>query len=203
MGQAWSTLVTPLVLNGTRVRLRALSATEHAVVWRGLLAEPEVARWLGDGGPPASRLTLAIERREDGALIGGVALCDLTEDGAAELVIAIADPLARGRGLGREAIALLVGHATEGLGLREVYLRVQADNRRAVRCYLACGFVKEGVILRRRGETLEAPVVLMSRRSAPAGPGTAKARPESRENGQRRARTDRPCVPKGADAPTP
>jgi RimJ/RimL family protein N-acetyltransferase len=155
-----------LLLHGERVRLRQWDVPEHVQAWRTWLADPEVARWLGGEQVEPTGLTLAIERIEDGALIGGVALWDLSEDRRAELVIAIGESDARGRGYGREAIALLVRHAFSALRLREVFLRVHADNRRAVRCYLACGFVKEGRMVHRRAGRPAPVVVLMSHRPA-------------------------------------
>ncbi len=162
----------PLLL-GERVRLREWSAAEHAAAWAGWLADPEVAHWVGGVHVEPSALTLAIERLEDGALIGGIALADLSEDRRAELVIAIGDGGDRGQGYGREAIGLLVRYALRDLRLREVFLRVHADNRRAVRCYLACGFVKEGVLVRQASDGPLAPVVLMSLRAASVRQGCA------------------------------
>lgn len=166
MGQGSWSGSTALLLRGERVRLREWDGAEHVRAWQEWLSDPEVARWLGDGQVPSTDLTLGIERVDDGALIGGLALLDVSEDRRAELVIAIGDPSARGKGYGREAIALLVGHAFTALGLREVFLRVHADNRRAVRCYLACGFVKEGRMVRRSTGAPASPVVLMSHRTA-------------------------------------
>ena len=157
---------TALLLHGERVRLRQWDGPEHVRAWRTWLADPEVARWLGSEQVEPTGLTLAIERIEDGALIGGVALWDLSEDRRAELVIAIGESDARGRGYGREAIALLVRHAFSALRLREVFLRAHADNRRAVRCYLACGFVKEGRMVHRQAGRPTPVVVLMSHRPA-------------------------------------
>jgi RimJ/RimL family protein N-acetyltransferase len=165
MGRARGEGRRALLLEGQRVRLRELGADEHRRAWRAFLADPEVARWLG-GAVPAAPLTLGIERVTDGALIGGVALADVSEDGRAELVIAIGRADARGQGYGREAIRLIVEHALGRLGLREVFLRVQADNQRAIRCYLACGFVKEARLMRRGDGAPARPVLLMSNRTA-------------------------------------
>ena len=51
----------------------------------------------------------------------------------------------RGRGLGREVTRLVLAWAFEVLGVHRVELQVLAGNRRAVNCYLACGFRREGV----------------------------------------------------------
>jgi [ribosomal protein S5]-alanine N-acetyltransferase len=51
----------------------------------------------------------------------------------------------RGRGLGREVTRLVLAWAFETLGAHRVPLEVLASNRRAINCYLACGFRREGV----------------------------------------------------------
>ncbi len=65
-------------------------------------------------------------------------------DRRARLAIGLYDPQRLGRGLGREAISLLLTHAFSDLALHRVGLRVLAYNVRAIRCYRACGFVEEG-----------------------------------------------------------
>lgn len=49
-----------------------------------------------------------------------------------------------GQGYGKEAIRLLLGFAFAQLNLHRVYLKVYADNHRAVALYARCGFVEEG-----------------------------------------------------------
>lgn len=51
---------------------------------------------------------------------------------------------ARGKGLGTEAILLVLQYAFETLGLHRVELGVRADNEVAIRCYRKIGFVEEG-----------------------------------------------------------
>jgi [ribosomal protein S5]-alanine N-acetyltransferase len=51
----------------------------------------------------------------------------------------------RGRGLGRQITTLVVDWAFGVLGVHRVELEVLAGNTRAIRCYLACGFRREGV----------------------------------------------------------
>lgn len=51
----------------------------------------------------------------------------------------------RGRGLGREVTRLVLAWAFEVLGVHRVQLEVLASNRRAINCYLACSFRREGV----------------------------------------------------------
>lgn len=81
----------------------------------------------------------------DGRLLGEVRLDSLDRhDRRARLAIGLYDAEQLGKGLGREAIRLVLSHAFEALGLNRVDLRVIAYNERAIRCYRACGFFEEG-----------------------------------------------------------
>lgn len=51
----------------------------------------------------------------------------------------------RGRGLGTEALSLMLRYAFETLGLERVELEVDMGNERAKRCYEKAGFLMEGV----------------------------------------------------------
>jgi RimJ/RimL family protein N-acetyltransferase len=63
---------------------------------------------------------------------------------SAELRIRLGDEDARGRGLGAEAVELLLRHAFDDLNLRRVSLQVLATNERAVGTYEKAGFEHEG-----------------------------------------------------------
>lgn len=87
----------------------------------------------------ATRYGWVIEH--DGSPIGEVRLDDLDwHTGQARLAIGIDDPHLLGRGLGSEAIRLVVEHAFVALGLDRVWLRVVEYNTRATRGYRSCGF---------------------------------------------------------------
>jgi RimJ/RimL family protein N-acetyltransferase len=51
----------------------------------------------------------------------------------------------RDQGLGREITGLVLSWAFDVLGLHRIQLDVLAANSRAINCYLACGFRREGV----------------------------------------------------------
>jgi RimJ/RimL family protein N-acetyltransferase len=55
-------------------------------------------------------------------------------------------PAGRNRGLGTEAVRLIVGYGFEQLGLHRISLQVYAFNPRARRAYEKAGFVAEGVL---------------------------------------------------------
>jgi RimJ/RimL family protein N-acetyltransferase len=81
----------------------------------------------------------------EGNYIGHCALRDiLNRNGNLELGITIGDRAYWGRGYGRDVIALLLLYGFHYLGARRIALTTHAKNERAIRCYLACGFVEEG-----------------------------------------------------------
>jgi RimJ/RimL family protein N-acetyltransferase len=71
--------------------------------------------------------------------------------GIGTLGIVIANPKNLGRGLGRQAVTLLLTYGFRRMGLRKIELAVHDFNERAIRCYKACGFIEEG---RLRGHAL-------------------------------------------------
>jgi RimJ/RimL family protein N-acetyltransferase len=81
----------------------------------------------------------------DGKYIGYCSLMDLQNRyGNFELGIMIGDRAYWGRGYGRETIQLLLEYGFHYVGARRIALTTNAKNERAIRCYLACGFVEEG-----------------------------------------------------------
>ncbi len=81
----------------------------------------------------------------DGKYIGDCGLMGLgNPNGSADLGVFIGDREYWGRGYGRDAVRLLLHYGFHYLGLRRIVLTTHAKNLRAIRCYLACGFVEEG-----------------------------------------------------------
>ena len=73
---------------------------------------------------------------------------------AANFAIGIFDPEHLGRGLGSEAIDLVLGFGFQQLGLHRISLTVLAANKPAIAAYRSCGFEVEGRLretLRRSG----------------------------------------------------
>lgn len=81
----------------------------------------------------------------DSRLLGEVRLDNVDRhDRRASLAIGLFDPAQLGRGLGSEAVRLVLAYAFGELALHRVSARVLADNARAIRCYEKCGFTIEG-----------------------------------------------------------
>jgi RimJ/RimL family protein N-acetyltransferase len=99
--------------------------------------EQEAAKG-GRNGP-----SFAIEA--DGKFIGQCALFDFQQRSqSCELGIAIGDKDYWGRGYGREAVTLLLDYAFRHHNIRRVFLRVHAQNERAIKAYTGAGFIEEG-----------------------------------------------------------
>ena len=82
----------------------------------------------------------------EGELAGEIRLDGLDRrDRRARLAIGLLHERYLGRGIGRRAVELALDHAFGLLGLHRVDLRVLSYNLRAIRCYQACGFIREGV----------------------------------------------------------
>lgn len=81
----------------------------------------------------------------DDRLAGEIRLDNLDlRDRRASMAIGIYDPKLIGKGLGSEAILLVLQYAFADLRLHRISVRVLAHNRRAMRAYQKCGFVVEG-----------------------------------------------------------
>jgi RimJ/RimL family protein N-acetyltransferase len=66
------------------------------------------------------------------------------QDRRASFAIGILDPQYLGKGIGTEALRLVLRFAFEQLKLHRISVRVLAYNHRAIRAYQKCGFVIEG-----------------------------------------------------------
>jgi N-acetyltransferase len=64
---------------------------------------------------------------------------------SAEVGLGIGEPALWSKGLGREALGLLVKHLVDDLGAHRINLHVLAYNDRAINCYRAAGFRVEGI----------------------------------------------------------
>ena len=84
----------------------------------------------------------------DGKIIGSIGLhADVNRRaGSGELGIAILDPDYLGKGYGRDAIETFLDWTFRILNLRRIKLETLATNERALRCYEACGFRREGLL---------------------------------------------------------
>jgi RimJ/RimL family protein N-acetyltransferase len=155
--------LAPSILTGEAAVLRPLRTTDRAisVSWRndpeirdGILgyrfpvtAEME-ADWVNSvlKDQSRTRVVLAIEDKSDGTFVGFVYLNNIDWFARnAEFGILIGERSKHGKGLARDALALVAEYAFKTLNLQKLYLRVVAFNKRAIRLYRGFGFVQEGI----------------------------------------------------------
>lgn len=148
-------------LIGERLYLRPLELDdlENCLRW---INDPEVTRTLAIYRPLNSLrerewlerlyrddrdLVLAIVLKESDKHIGNTGLHGIDwKDRQAELGIMIGEKGEWGKGYGAEALGLMLDYAFTKLNLHRVYLRVYANNPRAIRCYEKLGFRHEGTL---------------------------------------------------------
>lgn len=154
-------------LAGELVRLRPFVESDAERAWE-LVQDPEglrltgttasftreqIAAWVRDVSERPGRYDWAITSavRRDGELVsdemlGEIVLNEIDEDARSANLRLNMLPNYRGRGYGREAIRLVLGHAfaADGLGLHRVSLDVLDINPRAQMLYESIGFTVEG-----------------------------------------------------------
>jgi aminoglycoside 6'-N-acetyltransferase len=147
--------MTP-TLQGTRLRLRKL-APEDAGALARILAEPSVRRFWGDLGPgdldpPDHGDMLVVDVKGTAAGLIQYSEVDDPDYRSASIDIALGTAW-QGRGLGREAIGVLIGWLVEVRRHHRLTIDPAAANERAIRCYEAVGFERVGVMRQyERGE---------------------------------------------------
>jgi diamine N-acetyltransferase len=118
-----------------------LAAESDPEASRFVTAEPREAHEATIADPNQQHL-IACEGEER---LGYVMLCGV-EDPNRVIEVRRIVIVERGRGLGREALRLVVDRAFRELGAHRVWLDVLPHNERALRAYQAVGFVHEGVM---------------------------------------------------------
>ena len=143
---------------GSRVLLRPHRRDDLPLLWK---YRTDVEVELAGGGDPPKALMLhqveaEFEKGEfifndgfamevDGKYIGFCGIFNFNSlSHTCELGITIGDKDYWSKGYGREAIGLLLFYGFQHRNVRRISLSTGSDNERAIRCYLASGFVEEG-----------------------------------------------------------
>ena len=94
-----------------------------------------------------SREDFAICLNDSKEMIGEMSLLDIDEvNHSAGFRISMVTTDHVGKGLGTEAMNLMVHYVFEGLNLNRLQLEVFSHNKRGIRAYEKVGFIKEGVL---------------------------------------------------------
>jgi aminoglycoside 6'-N-acetyltransferase len=175
-------------LEGARVRLRAATPADLDTVF-AIASEPSVSEWWGPpmraeladelAGGAADAVSMVVET--EGAVAG---LIQYHEEATPEFRHAGIDIFLgsawQGRGLGGEAIELLVRYLFDELGHHRITIDPAAENVRAVASYARAGFEPVGVLRQYqhlRGEWRDG--LLMERLRDPSDPRSPLVRAAS------------------------
>jgi len=146
------------IISGKKITLRKIeyTDTDDIVRWRNkdfvrsnfifqqLFTNEIHENWMKTRVDTGEVVQFIISEIQTGKGVGSVYLRDIDRiNQKAEYGIFIGEEDALGKGFGSEAAALAIKYAFEQLGLHKVFLRVFADNLRAIKSYENAGFVKE------------------------------------------------------------
>lgn len=124
------------------------------------LGQADVERLFEDREKSSTDDSFAIHREGEEEPIGVIGLTNIKQtNGSADLSVIVGDEKDRDKGLGTEAIRVLLRYAFEDLGLERVNLSVFDFNEPAIRAYEKLGFKRERRMrqaIRRNGEYHEA-----------------------------------------------
>jgi RimJ/RimL family protein N-acetyltransferase len=169
---------------GRRVILRPMVASDADDVWADLhdaegirmtgthatFGRDQIDSWCATRGGKADRLDLAVIDRESGVWAGEVVVNDWDGDNRSCGFRISLGPAGRGRGLGREAMTLIVDHVFDVIDdppVNRMALEVYEFNKPAMAVYDKVGFRREGVLRQalRWGDAFHDAVVMSILRS--------------------------------------
>lgn len=151
-----------MVLSGYQVCLKTLEEqdSDYIYKWKNdwelaklIKAYPlpivkyEIQEWLKKNLSDKNQIFLGIYLKDSVSIIGVIRLkyIDWISRNA-ELGIYIGEDKYRGRGLGKEALKLLLNYAFQEINLHKISLTVLGSNINAIKLYSSCGFTKEGLL---------------------------------------------------------
>lgn len=125
-------------------------SAEFLMQWAGFiftypLDERQLEEYLqsAKANPSKRRIWKVVEK---GAVVGHIELNNIYDhDRKASLCRVLIGPPWRGVGFGKQMVLKVLEYGFEELGLHRIELGVYDFNTPAIRCYEACGFVKEGL----------------------------------------------------------
>lgn len=144
---------------GIYLRPIAYEDTEDIVAWRnsdgvrknfiyqGLFTKESHENWMRTMVETGKVVQMMICMTDTDKAVGSVYIRDVDmQHRKAEYGIFIGAEECRGKGIGSAAARLMIQYSFEQLKLHRLYLRVYADNRRAIGSYEKAGFVREGYL---------------------------------------------------------
>ncbi|PIT93555.1 N-acetyltransferase [Candidatus Falkowbacteria bacterium CG10_big_fil_rev_8_21_14_0_10_43_11] len=150
-------------LTGNKIYLRQIAESDLTENYQSWFNNPEICRFNAHHRFPnykqnmteyynsviksRNNLILAIIDKKNNKHIGNVSLQDMDLiNKTAELAIIIGDKFYWGKGVGREALQLIISHGFDSLNLNRVYCGTSEDNISMQKLAESIGFIKEGVL---------------------------------------------------------
>lgn len=130
------------------VRWRNSDSVRKYFIYQGDFTTESHLNWIEQKIKTRQVVQFIIVENESEKSIGSVYLRDIDRNfSKAEYGIFIGDDNAKGKGYGTQATKLMLQYAFEVEKLHRIYLRVYADNTRAISSYVKAGFSQEGVLV--------------------------------------------------------
>lgn len=126
---------------------RNSEAVKKHFIYREPFTEAGHKAWIENMIKTGKTVQMMICEKASGRAVGSVYIRDIDPvHKKGEYGIFIGEEEARGQGIGTEAARLMIRYAFEELRLHKLFLRVFADNPRAIRSYEKAGFEKEAYL---------------------------------------------------------
>lgn len=126
---------------------RNSEAVRKRFIYQGLFTREGHENWIKTMVETGKVVQMMICEIATGKAVGSVYVRDIDETHhKAEYGIFIGADNARGKGYGTAAAKLMIRYCFEELKLHRLFLRVYAENARAIRSYEKAGFVKEAYL---------------------------------------------------------
>jgi RimJ/RimL family protein N-acetyltransferase len=120
--------------------------SKHWTVTTSTFSDDQLLAWLRSRSGQLERLDWAILNSETGEFLGEIVLNELDVQAATmNLRIALLSTIL-GKGIGTQAVRLVVDYGLQVLGLSQITLDVWSENQRAIRVYEKVGFVQTSTI---------------------------------------------------------
>ena len=129
------------------VRWRNQDEVRKNFIYQELFTRQSHENWIKNMVEPGKVVQMVICDEKTDKPLGSVYIRDIDPvHHKGEYGIFIGEPEARGRGVGTAAAKLMVEYGFSELDLHKIFLRVFADNLRAIRSYEKAGFVREAYL---------------------------------------------------------
>ncbi len=129
------------------VRWRNSEKVKKRFIYQGTFTKEGHENWIKTMVETGKVVQMMICEISTGKAVGSVYVRDIDETHhKAEYGIFIGEDEARGRGYGTAAAKLMIRYCFDELKLHRLFLRVYAENARAIRSYEKAGFEKEAYL---------------------------------------------------------